>query len=41
VSPQLVPKEEWLHRPTLRHPDLNPNNIFVPENHEITGIVDW
>ncbi|KAJ5799715.1 kinase-like protein [Penicillium psychrosexuale] len=37
---------EWtqrsLNRPTLRHPDLNPNNIFVsPDSGAISCIIDW
>ena len=27
--------------PTLRHPDLNPNNIFVSSNLSIAGAIDW
>ncbi|GBF59736.1 altered inheritance of mitochondria protein 9 [Trichophyton mentagrophytes] len=28
--------------PLLRHPDLNPGNIFVcPETHKISSIIDW
>lgn len=30
-----------LGRPTLRHPDLQPNNIFVSESFDIAGVVDW
>lgn len=30
-----------LARPTLRHPDLNPNNVFVSEELDITGLIDW
>lgn len=41
VAPHLVPKEPWLCKPTLRHPDLNPNNIFVSDEYEIAGIIDW
>lgn len=41
VAAHLVPKEEWLCKPTLRHPDLNPNNIFVSDDFEILGIIDW
>nr|POE47122.1 altered inheritance of mitochondria protein 9, mitochondrial [Quercus suber] len=38
---QLAPKEAWLNKPIMRHPDLNPNNIFVSESFEIVGIIDW
>ena len=29
IAAQLVPKDEWLCRPAMRHPDLNPNNVFI------------
>lgn len=41
IAPYLVPKEAKFHRPILRHPDLQPNNIFVSENLDIVGIIDW
>jgi hypothetical protein len=42
IVPHLVPSgNEFLLRPTLRHPDLQPNNIFISDNLEITGIIDW
>lgn len=38
----LVPKaESILSRPTLRHPDLQPNNIFVSDSLSIVGLIDW
>lgn len=33
--------DETLTRPTLRHPDLQPNNVFVSDNLSITGLIDW
>lgn len=30
-----------MNRPTLRHPDLSPNNIFISQDGQITGIIDW
>lgn len=33
--------DSTLTRPTLRHPDLQPNNIFVSEKLDITGLIDW
>ncbi|QSS55922.1 phosphotransferase enzyme family protein [Histoplasma capsulatum var. duboisii H88] len=31
-----------LNRPTLRHPDLTPGNIFIcPETHKVSCIIDW
>ncbi|RMD44905.1 hypothetical protein DV735_g23, partial [Chaetothyriales sp. CBS 134920] len=41
IAPYLVPTDARFHRPILRHPDLQPNNIFVSENLDITGIIDW
>ncbi|KAE8349515.1 kinase-like domain-containing protein [Aspergillus coremiiformis] len=29
------------HRPVMRHPDFQPNNILVSESNEITGLIDW
>ncbi|RAL11141.1 phosphotransferase enzyme family protein [Aspergillus homomorphus CBS 101889] len=28
-------------RPVLRHPDLQPNNIFISNNLDIVGLIDW
>ncbi|RAL11096.1 phosphotransferase enzyme family protein [Aspergillus homomorphus CBS 101889] len=34
--------EKYLALPTLRHPDLNPNNIFIsPDTGAVTCIIDW
>jgi hypothetical protein len=41
VCQHLVPSEDWLQKPVLRHPDLNPNNIFVTEECKIVSIIDW
>ena len=41
MAPFLVPRETRFHRPVLRHPDLQPNNIFVSRNLDIAGIIDW
>ncbi|UJO21852.1 Altered inheritance of mitochondria protein 9, mitochondrial [Fulvia fulva] len=41
IAPSLVPKESWLSKPTLRHPDLNSNNIFVSDDYEVVSIIDW
>ncbi|BDD57602.1 hypothetical protein MAP00_002953 [Monascus purpureus] len=30
-----------LHRPVMRHPDFQPNNILVSESNEIVGFIDW
>ena len=38
----LVPNDNSdLSRPSIRHPDLQPNNVFVSDNLEITGLIDW
>ncbi|PLB49757.1 phosphotransferase enzyme family protein [Aspergillus steynii IBT 23096] len=43
LVPYLLPKTKSpLNRPTLRHPDLNPNNIFIsPDTGAISCIIDW
>ncbi|PPJ57908.1 hypothetical protein CBER1_09945 [Cercospora berteroae] len=41
VAAHLVPSEDWQLKPTLRHPDLNPNNIFVNDACSIVSIIDW
>lgn len=41
VAAYIVPKDDWLHKPVIRHPDLTPNNIFVDDDFNITSILDW
>ena len=42
IAPHLVPSnEDYLLRPTLRHPDFQPRNIFVADDFTITGVIDW
>jgi hypothetical protein len=42
IVPYLIPDgNNTLIRPTLRHPDLQPNNVFVSEDLIITGLIDW
>ena len=42
VAPYVVPSQEDLASPTLRHPDLHQSNIFLrPQSTEILGIIDW
>lgn len=41
LAPYLVPSCAELNKPILRHPDLQPNNIFVSENFRVTGLIDW
>ncbi|KIA75868.1 phosphotransferase [Aspergillus ustus] len=40
ITPALLPAKEFL-RPVLRHPDLQPNNIFVSDDLDIVGLIDW
>ncbi|CZT47153.1 uncharacterized protein RSE6_07686 [Rhynchosporium secalis] len=38
IAPYLVPRDkDYLLRPTLRHPDFQPRNIFVGDDFTITG----
>ena len=42
VAPYLVPKQQGLAFPTLRHPDLHAENIFLhPQSTRIIAIIDW
>lgn len=41
ISDHLIPKPPNLNRFILRHPDLSPNNIFMNDSMEITGVIDW
>ncbi|RDW93613.1 uncharacterized protein DSM5745_00935 [Aspergillus mulundensis] len=42
IAPSLTPHNNpALQRPVLRHPDLQPNNIFVTNELEITALIDW
>ena len=41
IAPYLLPRDTSLHRPVLRHPDLQPNNILVSDKYEIVGVIDW
>ncbi|KAF2733756.1 hypothetical protein EJ04DRAFT_605135 [Polyplosphaeria fusca] len=41
LAPYLVPRSSKLVLPVLRHPDLQPNNIYVSEDYSITGLIDW
>jgi hypothetical protein len=41
IAPHIIPHDSpTLQRPTMRHPDLQPNNIFVLKDLEITGVID-
>ncbi|QQK42180.1 kinase-like protein [Penicillium digitatum] len=42
IAPYLIPQNNSaITRPVMRHPDLQPNNIFVSDKLEITGLIDW
>lgn len=41
ISSMLIPDEEELIQPVVRHPDLRPSNIFVSDDYEITSLIDW
>ncbi|KFY11109.1 hypothetical protein V492_04652 [Pseudogymnoascus sp. VKM F-4246] len=43
LSSYLLPKsrENLLNRSTLRHPDINPMNIFVSDECDVSCIIDW
>ncbi|WEW59933.1 hypothetical protein PRK78_005415 [Emydomyces testavorans] len=42
IASHLVPPHgSDLARPTIRHPDLQSNNVFVADDLEITGLIDW
>lgn len=41
LTPHLVPTCSKLSLPILRHPDLQPKNIFVSKDLTITGLIDW
>jgi hypothetical protein len=41
ISPHLIPKTQSLLRPTIRHPDLQPHNIFVSDEFKVVGLIDW
>ncbi|KAL9023192.1 MAG: hypothetical protein Q9196_007349, partial [Gyalolechia fulgens] len=41
IVEHLVPQDANMNRPIIRHPDLQPNNIFVSDSMEIAGLIDW
>ncbi|KAL8788913.1 MAG: hypothetical protein Q9213_001436 [Squamulea squamosa] len=41
ICDYLVPKEARLNRFVLRHPDLQPNNLFVSDSMDLLGVIDW
>ncbi|KAJ6155568.1 hypothetical protein N7470_006134 [Penicillium chermesinum] len=42
IAPYLIPQDcRALHRPAIRHPDLQPNNIFITDDLKVKGLIDW
>jgi hypothetical protein len=41
VAPHLIPTSPELNFPILRHPDIQPNSIFIDKDCRVTGLVDW
>lgn len=41
LSDWLVPEEANINRFVLRHPDLQPGNLFVSDSMDLLGIIDW
>ncbi|PSN60403.1 hypothetical protein BS50DRAFT_604702 [Corynespora cassiicola Philippines] len=41
VVPSLTPTNSELNYPVLRHPDIQPNNIFVSDDNRIVSLIDW
>ena len=41
IAHLLIPKEREMSEPTIRHPDLQPSNIFVSATLDIVGVIDW
>jgi hypothetical protein len=37
----IVPDDEEMNSPTIRHPDLAPNDIIIADNGDIVGMIDW
>jgi len=41
VAPHLTPRNPELTSPVLRHPDVQPKNIFISQDYRVTGLIDW
>ncbi|EZF30847.1 hypothetical protein H109_04219 [Trichophyton interdigitale MR816] len=43
LAPYILPQDpaDPMNKPTLRHPDLDPRNIFVSDEGEVTCLIDW
>ncbi|GAD95033.1 hypothetical protein CPC735_071470 [Paecilomyces variotii No. 5] len=43
LPPYILPRYRGnsLNKPTLRHPDLSPSNVFISDSCEVSCIVDW
>ncbi|GAB7348941.1 hypothetical protein MBLNU459_g7627t1 [Dothideomycetes sp. NU459] len=40
LAPAIIPDDADLIKPTIRHPDLSPSNIFVSDSGDITALLD-
>lgn len=41
IATDPMPADPELLAPVLRHPDVQPNNIFVSEDYKVTSLIDW
>jgi hypothetical protein len=41
LARHLIPTSPELTRPVLRHPDIQPNNIFISDDCRVTSLIDW
>ncbi|PWY77317.1 hypothetical protein BO94DRAFT_568281 [Aspergillus sclerotioniger CBS 115572] len=43
ISPHILPSDHAnaMNKPTMRHLDLNPPNVFVNDSCEVSCIIDW
>jgi hypothetical protein len=41
LAQHLIPTSPELTRPVLRHPDIQPNNIFISDDCRVTSLIDW
>ena len=41
VASHIVPERAEVNQPAIRHPDLSPDNIFISDSGDITGVIDW
>ena len=42
IAPYMVPKgHDTLNKQVLRHPDLQPSNVFVSDDFDVISLIDW